>query len=306
MEHFDEEAVAAALDPSAVTEALDRAMAELGRGEASTTVRVRAQAPGAMASAMAAAIPSLGVSGGKVYATKAGRFTFHVVLFDLDGRLLCTMDGGALTTVRTPALSAVAIRRLAAPDAAVAAVLGTGIEAGPHVQMLQRELPLGELRVWGRDHDKARAMAAAADAGLGAPIVVPSSADEAVAGADVVVAVTSANEPIFTADAVADGALVCGVGATKPERCELPPQLFDRAGAVVADSVEGSRVECGDLLRAAAAGTFAWDDLVELSSVVAGTVEIARAGTAGPVVFETQGLALQDVVAAAQVWQARS
>ena len=59
----------------------------------------------------------------------------------------------------------------------------------------------------------------------------------------------------------------------------------------------GSRVECGDLIHAVAAGRFDWANAIELHDVVAGIVDVARAGTA-PVLFETQGVALQDVAAA--------
>jgi hypothetical protein len=79
-----------------------------------------------------------------------------------------------------------------------------------------------------------------------------------------------------------------------------------RAPIVVADSAEGARYECGDLIRAVDAGTFDWDRLVEISDVLAGSVDAPRAGDRGPVVFESEGTALQDVVAAALVWRRAS
>lgn len=100
----------------------------------------------------------------------------------------------------------------------------------------------------------------------------------------------------------ADHTLVCAVGATKPERCELDPQLFDRAGAVITDSIEGAPAECGDLIHAVAAGTFEWNELIDIADLLAGNRGIERAGVIGPVVFETQGVAIQDVATAATVW----
>ena len=80
---------------------------------------------------MAAVVPPY--CGGKLYATNAGRFTFVNVLFRTDGRLLATLDGDAVTRLRTPAASSLAIHHLAARHAAIAAVIGTGRQAWPHI-----------------------------------------------------------------------------------------------------------------------------------------------------------------------------
>ena len=92
----------------------------------------------------------------------------------------------------------------------------------------------------------------------------------AVAGAHVVVTVTSSADPLFPAAVVADDALICAVGATKSNRAEIEPELVARCAAVVCDDVTGSRTECGDLIRAAAAGRFDWSDAIELNALAAG------------------------------------
>lgn len=301
--HFDDADVTELLDHDELVVAMESAFTDLGRGRAATTVRVRARTDDGMASAMAAAVPSLGVTGGKIYATVDGRFTFHVVLFDLDGHLLCTMDGAALTEARTPALSAVVIDRYARHGARTAAVLGTGREALPHLQMLARTLDLDEVRVWGRRPDAADEVTARA-VRRGVPAVASPDPVEAVRDADVVITVTSADAPVLPAAAIADHALVCGVGATKPQRCELDPELFGRAAGIITDSLAGAPDECGDLIHAVDAGIVAWADVLDLADVLAGRVHVGRAGPDGPVVFETQGVAIQDVVAAALVWRA--
>ena len=83
--HLDDATVAELLDPGSVTDSLGAAFAAWGRGEAATTRRVRAAAGGLMASAMAAVVPPY--SGGKLYATRQGAFTFVIALFDAEGRL---------------------------------------------------------------------------------------------------------------------------------------------------------------------------------------------------------------------------
>lgn len=305
MLHLDDATVAALLDPRACTDALEGAFADWGRHEAASTVRVRAVAPRGMASAMAAVVPSLGVSGGKVYATHDGVFTFVLVLFDLEGRALCTLDGDVLTRVRTPSVSAIAIRHLAAPGARVAALVATGRQALGHARMLAAELDLEELRVAGRDRTKVEALAKAlADEGIPAtPAATPAAA---VDGADVVVTVTASDRPLFPSEVVGDRTLVCAAGATKAVRRELDAATVARSPVVVADSVEGSRAECGDLIAAEREGAFAWEWAVPLADVVAGTATVPRAGERGPLVFESQGVALMDIVAAGLVWHAHA
>lgn len=305
MIHIDDAAVLRLLDLPSVTTRLDEAYAAWGHARAATTQRVRATSTEGMASAMAAVVPPY--SGGKVYATVAGRFTFVIVLFDLDGNLLGALDGDAVTRLRTPATSALAIRHLARADGPrVAAVIGGGRQAWGHVEMLRDELPdLTELRVHARRPEVAGSLADRARAG-GVPAVAAPTAIDAVEGADVVVTVTSSSTPLFPAWALGDQALVCAVGATKYDRCEIGPDVVERCVAVVADDVTGSRTECGDLLTAAAAGRFDWDRAVELHALVAGTVAVPRAAdgpTPGPVLFESQGVALQDIATAGLAWE---
>jgi ornithine cyclodeaminase len=248
---------------------------------------------------MAAVVPPF--CGGKVYATKDGVFTFVNVLFHVDGRLLCTLDGDVLTRFRTPAACALAIRHLAADGAETAALIGAGRQGWFHLEMLRDELPrLSSVSIHDVRPEAARAMVARArDEGI--PAELAPSAPNAVEGADVVVTATQATTPLFPAEAVSPRALLCAVGATKAERCEVGADVIERCATVVADDVTGSMVECGDLIQAAAQDRFDWGRAVELHAVVAGTTVVPRAGDA-PVLFETQGVALQDVAAAGLGW----
>lgn len=296
MLHLDDATIAGLLDQQAVTDAVAAAFAAWGRGEAASTPRLRSSASGLMASAMAAVVPPY--SGGKVYSTHDGVFTFVIALFDAEGRFLCILDGDVITRLRTPALSALAIRSFAAPDASTAALVGSGRQAWPHLEMLAAELPgLERVTIAARRSSAASELAERARQ-AGIPAVVADTPSAAIDGADVVVTVTSATEPLFPAAAVSDRTLLCAVGATKYDRRELDADTVARCAAVVCDDVDGSREECGDLIAAARQGAFDWGRAIELRDVVAGTVEAPRAGDA-PVLFETQGVAIQDVAVAA-------
>ncbi|MGH9212707.1 MAG: ornithine cyclodeaminase family protein [Acidimicrobiales bacterium] len=300
MPHLDDATILDLLDLPSVTIRVAEAFAAWGHAHAATTQRQRAATEAGMASSMAAVVPPF--TGGKVYATVDGTFTFVIVLFDLQGRLLCTLDGDAVTRLRTPATSALAVRHLAAPGSTVAALLGAGRQAWGHLEMLADELPdLAAVRIYARRREDAELLVKRA-IDVGIPASAAHSPVAAADGAEVVVTVTSATDPLVPSTVVGGRTLICAVGATKASRCEIAPDLVERCVAVVADDVVGSRTECGDLIRAEAAGYFRWEQAVELHAVVAGTTIVPRAGN-GPVLFESQGVALQDVATAGLAWQ---
>ena len=236
------------------------------------------------------------VVGGKPYLTHAGGYTFLVALFSPEVGLVATFDALGLTAVRTTAGTALAVRHLAPPDAHTAAVFGTGNQSRPHVEALAQELSLRDLRVWRRDSGKAEQVAARGRA-RGIPARAVADAGEAVDDARVVATVTSSAEPVFDGTRLHPGTLVCGVGCAKPSHREIDGTTVQRASFVVSDSAEGARSEAGDLIGAAAEGVFDWDSLVDLVDVISGSVTPPEPGS-GIVLFESQGVALQDVVIA--------
>ena len=125
----------------------------------------------------------------------------------------------------------------------------------------------------------------------------------AVDGAQVVVTVTSARDPLFPAAAVADDALICAVGATKYDRAEIDPELVGRCSAVVCDDVTGSRTECGDLLRAAAARPLRLGRRHRAPRHRRRQRRRSPRPVDAPVLFETQGVALQDVAVCALAYE---
>jgi ornithine cyclodeaminase/alanine dehydrogenase-like protein (mu-crystallin family) len=168
--------------------------------------------------------------------------------------------------------------------------------------MLATELPsLRDVRIHDHFPDTAEAMAARARA-RGIPAAISPTPTAAVTGADVIVTATQSTTALFPASAITDRTLICAVGATKYDRCEIGADVVERCAAVVCDDVTGSRTECGDLIHASAAGRFDWDRAIELRDILAGNVDVARAGAA-PVLFETQGIALQDVATAGLAYE---
>ncbi len=212
-----------------------------------------------------------------------------IQLFRSDtGEPLAVMDGRLITEMRTAAVSAVAIDRLAPPDARVLGILGSGVQARSHVQALSRVRRFEEIRVWSRTEENARRFADE----VGARV---TTAEEAVSGADVVLTLTSSPVPILQGRWLKRDAVVCAVGAVTPDRRELDSEAM--RGAIVVESREAAMKEPGDILLAKA------EVSAEIGELLNGAV-LDRKGL--PIVFKSVGIAIEDIASAKLVYQLAS
>jgi ornithine cyclodeaminase/alanine dehydrogenase-like protein (mu-crystallin family) len=202
------------------------------------------------------------------------------------GEPLAVMDGRLITEMRTAAASAVATRAMAAANASVLAVLGTGVQARAHVDALRLVRGFHEVRIWGRTPEHAQRLAT--DVGA----VAMASAEEAVRDADVVVTATSSMEPVLRGAWLASGVHVNAVGWRGPKGRELDDQAM-RGAFVVADSREAVLREAGDVLLSGA------EVQAELGEILAGMKPVPSDRWT---VFESVGIAVEDVAAARLVY----
>jgi ornithine cyclodeaminase/alanine dehydrogenase-like protein (mu-crystallin family) len=193
-----------------------------------------------------------------------------------DGETLAPValvDGIALTNLRTAAVSALAVRRLAAPEARRLLVFGRGPQAHAHVIALRAERPLDHIDVVGREHG---------DIG---PLV---------AAADVICCATTARVPLFDGALVGDQAMVVAIGSHEPDARETDDALAARATVVVESRTSALR-EAGDVIGALRAGALREDALVTLAEHVRG----AEPAAGRPRLFKSTGMSWEDGVVAA-------
>jgi len=305
--------VEAVLDLDALLDAVAAAMAELSSGVASVPQRNAAmveQVGGALL-AMPAYVPGAGALAAKLVGqfpqNPARGLPSHVALiaaFDPEtGVPQAVMDGEVITAARTAAGSALSAKLLARDDAAVLAILGTGVQAGSHGRALARVRPLREVRVAGRDRAKAETLAAELAAALGVPASAAADYREAIAGADIVCACTHSPEPVVEGAWLEPGMHVTSVGVNGAGR-ELDSETVARSllvvesrAAALAPFPAGSN-EIGWAIRD---GAITADHIhAELGELVAGT-RPGRRSADQITLYKSVGVAAQDAAAAAAV-----
>lgn len=303
------------IDPDLLREAIARAMADLSAGRVSMPARIAALVPerDGLLAAMPAYLPSAGALTTKLvslFPQNSDRPTHQavIVVFDADhGTPVALMDGEAITAARTAAGSAVATDLLARRDAAVLAIIGTGVQAAAHLRAVPRVRSFREVRVAGRDRTKAQRLADQAREwldGIGARAV--GNYEEAVRGADVVSAATHSPEPVVLREWLSPGAHVTSVGYNTAGR-EIDGAVFRDALLVVesrAAALAPPPAGSNDIALAIREGAIGPDHVhAELGEIVSGA-RPGRTDARQLTVYKSVGVAVQDAAAAALVLEA--
>jgi ornithine cyclodeaminase/alanine dehydrogenase-like protein (mu-crystallin family) len=220
----------------------------------------------------------------------------HFLLFDADTLLpLALIEGTALTAIRTPAVSALAIDRLAPAGSVALLVFGTGPQALYHVRAVAAVRDLKTVTVVGRSETSTEALleqlrAEGYDARRG------TAAD--VAEAELITCCTSAREPLFDGSLVRQDAVVVAMGSHEPNAREVDDALLTRSTVYVED-VETALREAGDVIIGIEHGTITREDLHNLSTLVRNGAPPRE----GPAFFKSVGMGWQDLITACVAYE---
>ncbi|WP_200302208.1 ornithine cyclodeaminase family protein [Streptomyces adelaidensis] len=203
------------------------------------------------------------------------------------------IDGSALTLLRTPAVSAVAVDHLAVPDAERLVLFGAGPQAWGHVEAIRAVRPVSSVGVVARRPEQAAKLVERCQkADLDAE-TVPS---EAVATADIVACCTTSRTPLFQAAAVASHTVVVAIGSHEPTAREVDTEFVARA-TVVVEARTAALSEAGDILIPLRSGDIGTEAIAgNLSELVRGAVNVMPQR---PKLFKSVGMSWQDLVVAA-------
>ena len=217
-----------------------------------------------------------------------------------DGRLLAIMDSAEITSKRTAAASALAARHLARRDSSSIAVCGCGEQGRAQLAAMARAFPPKRVLAWDSDAGKARSFAADKSRQLRLDVAAVERVED-MAPCDIVITCTSAKSAFLAREHVAAGTFIAAVGADNPHKSEIHPSLMCAARVVTDLTAQAQAM--GDLHHAIEAGAMTAGDVhAQLGDVVSG-LEPGRAGEDEITLFDSTGVAVQDVAAAAWAYE---
>jgi ornithine cyclodeaminase/alanine dehydrogenase-like protein (mu-crystallin family) len=293
---------------------MDEALAGLARGNAANPLRsmllmpFETPVPSVLAS-MPAALgdpPALGIKVISVFPGNHGTdYESHqgfVLLFEPEhGSPVALIDAIAITAIRTAAVSGLATRLLARPDATDLAIIGSGTQARSHLDAMRAVRPVRRVRAWSPHRERLDAFVnESADAGV--TVEATADAQAAVEGADIICTVTASSTPVVEGSWLADGAHLNAVGSSQAANRELDNEAVRRSRLFV-DRRESARNEAGDYLIPLREGAIDEDHIVaEIGEVAAGLAE-GRRSPNEITLFKSLGLAIEDLAAARWIQQ---
>ena len=250
---------------------------------------------------LAAAPPSTRYMGAKVFGmSRNKRVGYMITLMDQQsGGFAGLLDAYYVTSFRTGATSAVAVDRLASPGPKTVAVLGSGSEANSHTLALKEVRNISALRVFSPTAANREAFAARMQSEHGIPSVAVASPQEAVAGANIVVASARSRDetPILYGDWLKPGTVVVSIGSTLPEQREIDASVVDVCDLIVCDMPEEVIDETGDMIAARKAGIAFEHKIGSLNDLMLGKLA-DKVKSARIPMFKSIGAGIQDIVIA--------
>ena len=282
-------------------EAVEEAHTELSLARAVDVPRQRTRLPQTALHILQGALPGRDAIGYKAYTSNRSGVRFLVHVFSAaSGALRVVLAADYLGMMRTGAASGVATRWLARPDAEVMGVFGAGWQAEGNIEAVAAVRKLRRVKVFARNAERLAAFCTRMSDRLGLDVVPAASPEDAVRGSDIVSTITTAANPLFDAAWLSPGTHINAAGSNSVIRREVGEDVLKLCRPIVVDSVDTALKEAGDLLPLLEKGRLSERQLVELGDVILGR-HPGRAKAEDITLFESQGMAIQDIAVAVRL-----
>jgi alanine dehydrogenase len=299
------------LDMKDCMDIVEKAFAELANGSAVLPLRTNIKPPEGLCLYMPAYLKEMGALACKVVTVYKNNPEKHnmpttigkVLLQDPEtGDVICIMDGGYLTAVRTGAASGVATKYLARKDVnQIVGIYGTGVQAKMQLWAVAEARNLSKAIVYDLKKEVAENFAKEMAEKLDLEIFVANDPEELL-NADIICTATSSPTPIFDGSKVMPGTHINGIGSHTPNARELDTEIIVRS-KFIGDSKEACFNEAGDIMIPLQEGSIEESHyFADLGEVVTGTAE-GRANEEEITLFKSNGLAIQDAATAMLIYE---
>ncbi len=300
---FTESEVGELLPMSDAVACVERALRLLAEDKAVNLPRQRVRVDKLLLHVLPAGSGELGYVGLKVYTTGPNGARFYFLHFDSrSGELVSMMQADRLGQIRTGAASGVATKHMAREDATRVGIYGTGWQARSQLQAIAEVRPIVSMVAYGRDAARREKFCNEMTEELGIPVRPVETPEEVPQDADIVVTATNAREPVLRGAWLKPGQHVNAIGSNALRRIEIDEEAVTRMSFIAADAIDQAKIECGDLAAVVEVGKLSWDGVHEIADVVSGKVT-ARRSPDDITLFESQGLAIEDVAVAKHVYE---
>lgn len=216
--------------------------------------------------------------------------------------LLAIIQAHSISKFRTAAATAVAVRHLSPESASMVGMYGSGRQAEAQLQAVCAVRKVRRAQVYSRTRPALEEFCTRMTKKLGVEVVPVDGPEKVPTGADIIVTMTKSETPVLFGEWIKGPCLVVGAGANHWYEREIDEKVVEMSRFVVVDEKEHSKIEGGDLLWPIAHGMLRWDQVWNLGDVVVGRVK-PPAFSSGVILFESHGLAIEDVAIAAKAYE---
>ncbi len=282
-------------------EAVEEAHKALSLSKAIDIPRQRTRLPQTALHILQGALPGRDAIGYKAYTSNRSGVRFLVHVFSAaSGVLRVVLEADYLGMMRTGAASGVATQWLARPDAEVLGVFGAGWQAEGNIEAVAAVRKLRLVKVFARNQERLAAFCTKMSERLGIDVVPAASPEDTVRGSDIVSTITTASTPLFEAAWLSPGTHINAAGSNSLIRREVGEDVLKLCKPIVVDTVETALKEAGDLLPLLEKGRINERQLVELGDIINGS-HPGRSSAEDITIFESQGMAIQDISVAVRL-----
>tara|TARA_B110000263_G_scaffold237854_1_gene238535 strand:- start:90 stop:1043 length:954 start_codon:yes stop_codon:yes gene_type:complete len=252
---------------------------------------------------MSAGINTENITGLKVYVPNSKGTKFYVhIMNSLNGELISIIEANMLGQYRTGAASGVASKFLANPNSRKVLLIGTGFQSFTQILSLDNIFDLEEVYVYSRSEENRNNFIKNYQPKINAKLIAIENVSNKIDNIDIINVITNSKTPVLDGNNINTGVHINAAGSNHALRRELDTKTILKANKIFVDDLDQAKNECGDLIYPESLGLIQWRNIVNFSDFFRFPNKYIRKKE-DITIFESQGLALWDLVLANKLYQ---